>query len=539
MPAPSASDSPVPVVALIGNPNTGKSTLFNALCGGGARTGNYPGCTVEEKTGRASLDGRPLLFVDLPGTYSLAPRSRDEMAAVDVLLGRLGKLKPNVVVCIVDATNLERNLYLVSQVLELGLPTVVAVNMVDAAKERGVEIDLEKLAAQLAVPIVPTVAHRAQGLPELKRALLAAAERGPTAAPASPFPEAFQQEVGQLHALLNPGPSPERTPRFLVERLLLDVSNYLEGVVEAPPGVNLAATVAEARTRLKAAGAPIPAVEAISRYKWVGQVLSGVVKRPSQRRETFGDRVDRWLTHQWVGTLVFAALMFVVFQAIYAWSEPMMSWIETGQGWVQETVGAQLAEGPIKSLIVDGILAGVGGVVIFLPQILVLFLFIGLLEDCGYMARVAFLMDKIMSRVGLSGKSFIPLLSSFACAVPGIMAARVIENSRDRLATILIAPLMSCSARLPVYTILIAAFIPQIYLLGTINVGGGEMGLIDLRGVVMFSMYVVGIVAAIGMAWLLKKTILRGDAPPFVLELPTYKWPSIANVLRRMLDRGW
>jgi ferrous iron transport protein B len=287
----------------------------------------------------------------------------------------------------------------------------------------------------------------------------------------------------------------------------------------------------EARARLAAAGCPAPAIEAMSRYSWVERVLDGVVSRPTARPASWTDRIDRVLTHKLWGTLCFALAMLFVFQAIFIWADlGPMTWIDEAFGWLGSQVEARMAEGALRSLIVDGVIAGVGGVVIFLPQILMLFFFIAILEDCGYMARAAYLMDKLMVRVGLSGKSFIPLLSSFACAIPGIMATRVIENRRDRLTTILVAPLMSCSARLPVYTILIAAFIPERSWLG---------GLLNLQGLTMFAMYLVGIVAAIGVAWLLKRTLLKGPTPPFVMELPTYKFPSPSLVLYRMAERGW
>ena len=519
-------------VALIGNPNTGKSTLFNALAGVRQRVGNYPGVTVEKKTGHLVHAGQRLELVDLPGTYSLAPRSPDEMVAVDVLLGRRpGEPSPDAVLCIVDASNLERNLYLVSQVLELGLPTVIALNMIDVARQRGLKLDLERLRSQLQVPIVEVQANRRQGLERLKDELTRVAEQT-VAAPVSPFPDEFQTEVAGLETLLagtSASQSEGRLPRYLVERLLLDTGGYLESLSSGSG--RLAEALQASRGRLAEAGIPVPAIEAMARYGWVGRVLEGVVTRPEQPKVTVTDRVDRVLTHKVWGTLVFALMMLVVFQSIFIWADlGPMTWINDGFGWLGEQVESRMAEGPLRSLVVDGVIAGVGGVLVFLPQILILFFFMAILEDCGYMARAAYLMDKLMVRVGLSGKSFIPLLSSFACAIPGVMATRVIENRRDRLTTILVAPLMSCSARLPVYTILIAAFIPTERYLG---------GWLSLQGLTMFAMYLVGIVAAVCVAWLLKKTLLRGPTPPFVMELPTYKMPAASTVLYRMFDRGW
>jgi len=515
-------------VALIGNPNTGKSTLFNGLCGVRQRVGNYPGVTVEKKLGRTEFHGRPFSIIDLPGSYSLAPRSPDEMVAVDVLLGRTDEVaEPDVVLCIVDASNLERNLYLVSQVLELGKPTVIALNMIDVARGRGMTIDLDLLRQRLHVPVVPIQANQNQGLRELKDAVIAVAG-APRTPPESPFPRIFQDEVAKLEADCN-ARREQPLPRYLAERLLLDTSGYLTH--QGLRGIDslLAQKIDGARQRLAAAGVPVPAVEAMARYQWVGSVLDGVVSRPAERPRHFSDKLDRMLTHWFWGTLVFVLVMVWLFQAVFYVAEPASQLIDLLKGAAADLVSAGLGEGPFRSLLLNGVVEGVGGVLVFLPQIFVLFLFIAVLEDCGYMARAAYLMDRLMWPIGLNGKSFIPLLSSFACAIPGIMAARVIEHPRDRLVTILVAPLMSCSARLPVYTLLIGAFIPNTPL----------MGVMGLQGLTMFAMYCVGIVAAIGVTVTLRRTILRGATPPFVMELPSYKLPGAAIVLRRMLEQGW
>jgi len=519
-------------VALLGNPNTGKSTLFNALCGVRQRVGNYPGVTVEKKTGRMSVDQRDFTIIDLPGTYSLAPRSPDEMVAVDVLLGRRHDTPaPDVVVCIVDASNLERNLYLVSQALELGLPVVVALNMTDVAGQRGVRIDHEQLADRLGLPVIPLVANRKKGLPELKQAIAAAAQKS-AGQRKSPFSEEFRNEVRQLEEKIAETGTP--WPRYLVERLLLDTGGYIESA--GLPGETDAVLreVKAARQRLQDAGQPVPAVEAMARYNWIADVLKGAIHRPAERAKTFSDNVDQVLTHRVWGTLFFVAIMVVVFQSVFTWAVPAMDGVE----WIFEQLGkgavAVVPEGMLRSLVVDGVIAGVGGVLVFLPQIVILFLFIAILEDCGYMARAAYLMDRLMSRIGLSGKSFIPLLSSFACAIPGIMAARVIENRRDRLITILVAPLMSCSARLPVYTLLIAAFVPATSL---VSIGGWS--LLGAQGVTMLAMYSIGVITAIFVAFVLKKTILPGATPPFVMELPSYKLPGLTTVVMRVADRAW
>ncbi len=531
---PAKTSASLLTVALVGNPNTGKSTLFSALAGVRQRIGNYPGVTVEKKIGHLEIDRQRFELVDLPGTYSLAPRSPDEMVAVDVLLARRHDVRPiKAVLSIVDASNLERNLYLVSQVLELGLPTIVVLNMVDVARSRGLAIDVERLRRQLGVPVVEVQANKKLGLDQLREQLAAAAESH-AAAPVSPFPPEFQAEVQQLEsALLIHGAA--RMPRYLVERLLLDSAGYLEGpFLDAWYGEPQAAAVRPqllaARARLAEAGSPVPAIEAVSRYGWVGRVLEGVVERPKQRVVTRGDALDRVLTGRFTGTIIFVALMLVVFSSIFLWAKPAMKLVEAAVGWIGSTAADSMPPGAVRSMVVDGVIGGVGSVLVFLPQIMILFFFIAVLEDCGYMARAAYLMDRLMVRVGLSGKSFIPLLSSFACAIPGVMATRVIENRRDRLTTILVAPLMSCSARLPVYTVLIGAFIPAEAVLG---------GWVPLQGLTLLAMYLVGIVAAALVALVLKRTLLRGPTPPFVMELPSYKWPSPKLVAWRVLERAW
>ncbi|MEX0676495.1 MAG: ferrous iron transport protein B [Pirellulales bacterium] len=525
-------------VALVGNPNTGKSTLFTALAGVRQRVGNYPGVTVEKKLGRLSLGGRRCQLVDLPGTYSLAPRSPDEMVAVDVLLSRRSDLdRVDAVLSIVDASNLERNLYLVSQVLELGLPTVVALNMGDIARAKGLSIDAQRLRRQLGVPVVEVQANRNLGVAELKQALAEALASTSRIERESPFPQEFQRETARLQDAWSKLDAKETAngraplPRYLAERLLLDTSGYLSHTLGEDAHAEAASgPLQAARKRLADAGHPVPAVEAQARYAWAARVLAGVVTRPSRPVTTAGDRIDKLLTHKFWGTAVFALLMMVIFSSVFVFADPLMNVIDDGVGAVGELVAASLPAGPLESLAVDGVIGGAGSVLVFLPQILFLFFFVAILEDCGYMARAAYLMDKLMVRVGLSGKSFIPLLSSFACAIPGVMATRVIENRRDRLTTILVAPLMSCSARLPVYAVLIGAFIPARRVFG---------GLVPLRGLTLFAMYLVGIVTAALVALVLKKTLLRGPTPPFVMELPSYKWPAPKIVILRMADRGW
>lgn len=518
-----------PITAVfIGNPNTGKSTLFNALSGFRALTGNFPGVTVEKKIGRTKCGDRVVDLVDLPGTYSLSPRTLDEMVAVNVLLGRQAEIgTPDVVVCIVDASNIERNLYLVSQVLDLALPTVVVLNMADVAANRGIEIDERALSQRLGLPVVKTEAHRRSGIDELRQAIVAAVAEGSGERP-HVFPPAFAAECDRLDECLRQFGQVD-TPYYLLERLLLDVGGYLESHMLNGQAGELTAHLTEARRRLAELGCKVPAVEARVRYDWVRQVLTGIVRKPAVRPVTISDKLDSFLTHRIAGLAFFVVLMFVVFQALFTWAIPLMDLCKAGQAWIGETAAGFVPPGPLQSLLVDGVIAGVGAVLVFLPQIVILFLFIALLEDCGYMARAAFIVDRLMTKVGLSGKSFVPLMSSFACAVPGVMATRVIENRRDRMTTILVAPLMSCSARQPVYFLMVTAFLPATAYMG---------GWIKLGSLVILAMTFVGAAVAVPVAWLLKKTLFRGETPPFVMELPSYKWPSPRIVMNRVYDQA-
>ncbi len=514
-------------VALVGNPNTGKSTLFNALSGMNQRVGNYPGVTVEKKIGICRFGLQELQIIDLPGTYSLAPKSPDETVALRVLLGQQKDVaEPDVVVCVADASNLERNLFLVSQVTDLGAAVILALNKGDVARKNGINVDPELLSKCLDVPVVEIQANRKLGLEQLKQKIMEVVESG-VVSQGHTFPELVENEIDSLSKTIDPVGCNPRS-RFLAQRLLLDGSGLVGQLIG--PNPKISGAVNKARQRLVDQGLQLAAIESLSRYSIIGQLTHKAIARPARRSTSSSDRIDRVLTHRVWGTLVFVIVMILAFQAIFTWSAPLMDLIDSAVGWLGGTVGAWLPEGAVRSLVTDGMIAGVGSVIIFLPQIMILFFFIALLEDCGYMARAAYLMDKLMCRVGLSGKSFIPLLSSFGCAIPGIMATRVIENSRDRLLTMLVAPLMSCSARLPVYILLIAAFVPATGLLG---------GWIGLQPLVMFLMYAVGVVVAMAVAWLLRKTVLRGETPAFVMELPDYKIPSLVNALRRMWEQAW
>ncbi len=512
--------TPTITVALVGNPNAGKSTLFNALSGLRQHVGNYPGVTVEMKHGHFTADGVRVNLIDLPGTYSLAARSPDELVAVDLLLGRRPEEPaPDVVLSIVDASNLDRHLYLTTQLLDLGKPVVVAVNMVDVALAQGIAVDCDALTREFGIPFVPVQANRGIGLDVLQRTLSESAKAG-IAPRRLELPAALEAETASLAEASG-------LSSFLARRVILDVNGATEQWLTAKEGETLTRTLGEIRARLAAAGCPVPAVEAKTRFARIREVVAKCVTKPAVRPVNRTDRIDRVLTHRIWGTLFFFAVLFLVFVSIFWVADPIMGLIEAGTEWLSSSVKAEMPVGPLRSLIADGIIAGVGGVIVFLPQILILFAFIAVLEDCGYMARAAFLMDRLMSRCGLSGKSFIPLLSSVACAIPGIMATRVIENRRDRFATILVAPLISCSARLPVYALMIGLFLPK------------EHYSVWSRGLVMFAMYMIGFLAAPAVALLLRKTLLRGERSLFVMELPAYKRPSLPMVVRRVYDAGW
>ena len=449
--------NPLPLVAVAGSPNAGKSALFNALTGARQKVGNYPGVTVERHSGRLTLaDGRPVELVDLPGAYSLEPASPDEAVTRDVLLGRQqGERQPDALVIVVDASNLDNHLRFALQLIELGLPTILALNMVDLARRDGLELDPAALERELGVPVVPTVAVRRRGIAELHQAL-----DDMLAAPRCGVHKQVKTDIVHL----------QRRAREIA--------------------------------------------------------TASVISETPVRRWTH--RLDAVLLHPVIGPIILAALMFIMFQAVFAWSAAPMDWIGTAVAWLSGAVSDALPPGLVRSLIVDGAIAGVGAVITFLPQILILFLFILLLEGTGYMVRAAFLMDRLMHGVGLSGRAFIPLLSSFACAVPGIMATRTIDDPKDRLTTILVAPLMTCSARLPVYTLIIAAFIPNR------TVGPG----IGLQGLVMFGLYVTGIAGALLAALVLRRGVLKGGSGGFMMELPKYQWPPLKDVAIGLLTRA-
>jgi ferrous iron transport protein B len=524
--------SPSPVrrrylIAVIGNPNTGKTTLFNALTGLSQHTGNYPGVTVESALGELTIEGDRFLAVDLPGTYSLAPRAPDEMLAVSVLFGHGKDIPaPDAVLCVLDATNLDRNLYLLTQVLETGRPVVVALTMMDLAQKQEIFIDVEALQKKLAVPVVPVHAARRVGLAALQQTI-----RQAVRAPIAPMsliqlPEIFTREVDTVKLALANGQ--RQLPRFLIERLLIDAGGSIEQELVQQLGESIITPVYAARERLIATNTSPSQIETNARYRWITETIATVVRQPLTVNPTWTDRIDQIVTHKFWGLFVFLVAMAVTFQSIFSWAAPLMDVIEGTFSALGTRVRSVVPDGPLQSLVVDGVIGGVGAVITFVPQIAILFGLIALLEDSGYMARAAFLMDRIMASFGLSGRSFIPLLSAFACAVPGIMSTRSIDNHRDRIATILIAPLMSCSARLPVYVLFISAFIPD-------QTMGGVVG---LQGLTLFVMYTLGLIVAPPIALLLKRTILRGEPVPFLLELPPFKIPAWRVVFFRMYDRS-
>jgi ferrous iron transport protein B len=523
MPDSLGNQQTLPTIALVGNPNTGKSTLFNNLTGLRQKTANYPGVTVERHTGLMSLGAQQVQLIDLPGSYSLAAYSPDELVSADVLLGRIDDIGlPDAVMVVVDATNLRRNLFMATQILELGLPVVIAMTMTDLAAGRGIKIDSEKLSAKLGVPVVPIAIGAAQSMAALK-STLASALGGQPVTRASLVP-AIRSAAETLHSQADK--SSRTVTVFDIERALIDLGGAAEqrlldmGVIADP---SLLQTTRDSL----APGSSLAATEARARYAWIDAVVNA-----AQTREDPGfrmtDVIDRITSHSVFGSLLFLAIMATVFQAVFSWAGPLMDLIDAAAAGLSSLVTTWLPEGAIASFITDGVIAGVGSVVIFLPQILILFAFIIFLEDSGYMARAAFLMDRLMRACGLSGQSFIPMLSSFACAIPGIMATRVIPNPRDRIATMLAAPFMTCSARLPVYALLIAAFVPDRNVLGVFN----------LQGLTLFGLYMLGIVGGIFTALVMKRFALRGPTPPFLIEIPPYRLPNFKSMAIKLLDRG-
>jgi len=514
-------DVRVPQVLIAGNPNSGKSTLFNALSGGSARVGNYPGVTVDRTSAHLHLDSGPVELVDVPGTYSLTASSPEEQLAVNALLER----NTRAVVCVVDATTLKRGLYLALQLIESGVPVIVAMNMMDAAERMGLHIDTEVLSSLLGAPVVPVVATKRRGLDALRRQV----ERTlrPDARSKPPdigYPEALRADIARLLPAIEkwrPHATANEARAFALWCMLSLGDDDLVGVPEAVREI-----AADLRNQAASEGRN-PHLEIIAaRYDWVDDVVRRTCSERAPQMP-FSEKVDRVLTHPVAGILIFALVMFGIFEALFAGAEPFMDAIESLTTSLQDLAVAALPAGVLRDLIVEGIIAGVGNVLVFAPQILLLFLFIGFLEDSGYLARVAFVIDRVMKGVGLHGKAFVPLLSGFACAVPAVMATRTIERRRDRLVTMLALPLMSCSARLPVYILIV----------GTVF-AGMSVGWFSAGAVALFSMYVLSVLVTLGAAAVLRRTVLRGPTPTFLLEMPPYRWPSATilwlNAWRRL-----
>ncbi len=515
--------SDLPTIAVVGNPNTGKSTLFNNLTGLRQKTANYPGVTVERHTGQLFLDQGEVTLIDVPGAYSLAAHSLDEMVSADILLGRISDSKlPDAIMVVVDSTNLRRNLFMVTQILELGLPVVIALNMIDLARKRGISIDSALLSKELGVAVVPVVAGEPEGTARLKTALQEALNQTP-AERTSLVPQIRDAARTLLATLAN---NTQQLTSFDIERAIIDSDGAAEARLLESGSIASRDPLQDIREKL-APGSSVAALEARARYTWIDQVVKKVESRQKTSRP-ITDLIDRVTSHSFWGMVLFLAIMATVFQAVFSWAGPLMDMIDSATGALGTVVGNVLPEGALASLIVDGAIAGVGAVIIFLPQILILFAFIIFLEDSGYMARAAFLMDRLMRACGLSGQSFIPMLSSFACAIPGIMATRVIPNPRDRLATMIAAPFMTCSARLPVYALLIAAFVPDM------TIGG----IFNAQGLVLFSLYMLGIVGGILTALIMKRFALKGPTPTFLIEIPPYRLPNPKSMAIKLLDRG-
>lgn len=503
-------------VAVVGTPNSGKSTLFNRLTGLRQRIGNYPGVTVERHIGRLLVGDRVTELIDLPGTHSLGAHSQEERITVDVILGQqVDTPQPDGILAILDATNLYQGLYLVHQLLDLGLPVAIALTMTDAAEKKGIAIDADELSRALGgAEVCKVVATTGKGIARLRDMLSALTSVSPP------------QSVNVWPDLMNAAADlrsrdSNRRHRVWYERLLIDGASSEAGDVAD----KLLSDIAKQRASLFGDEPPV-ACEARIRYAWVRDVMKAVQKS-ARRIPTLQSRFLDFLNIPVVGTIGLLVVMAVVFQAVFAWATPLMDVIDSSTAKLATAVASALGDNAFSSLVADGVIAGVGSVLIFLPQILILFLFIILLEDSGYLARAAYLLDRVMRSVGLSGQSIIPMISSFACAVPGIMATRVIPNRRDRIATILAAPFMTCSARLPVYALLIAAFVPAT-----------RIGFLNLQGLVLLGLYLFGILMGVLTAFLMKQTALRGPNPGFALMLPEFRRPNLQTVLIQLWGRA-
>lgn len=504
-------------IALVGNPNTGKSTLFNLLTGLNQKIGNFPGITVDKKLGYCRLPGgRQAEIIDLPGTYSLYPKSKDERIVLQVLADANNPSHPDIIVVVADATNLRRNLLLYTQVADMGIPTLLALNMTDMAKKEGIDVSVDKLSERLGIQVVPISARSNIGIDLLKQAI------------DNTTGIATQTEGADLHLM-----APEAVEA--AKKLLKTDNSYLalQLLHQQEPLDVFSPLQHEALEQIRREhhfeSSKLQAAETIARYRYLGTVLSGVIEDTGAvRKFVISDKLDAVLTNRFWGFLIFIAILFFIFNSIFSWSSYPMDMIEYAFVWLTEYGHQHLPEGMLTNLLLDGVVAGLGGVVIFIPQIAILFAFISILEDTGYMARVTFMMDKVMRKFGLSGKSVVPMIGSLACAVPSIMSARNIESWKDRIITIMVAPLVSCSARLPVYTLLISLVVPQKMIWGFIN----------LQGLTLMGMYVIGILAAVLVAFVMKFMIRAREKSYFIMELPVYRMPRWTNVLFTMYEKS-
>ncbi|HUH33367.1 MAG TPA: ferrous iron transport protein B [Daejeonella sp.] len=503
-------------IALIGNPNAGKSTLFNVLTGLNQKIGNFPGVTVDKKTGICVLpNGRTSQIIDLPGTYSLYPKSKDELIVMEALADKKSSVHPDLIIFVADASNLKRNLLLYTQIADLKIPVIIALNMMDLAKRSGLEISVDVLSEKLGVQVVPISARSKQGIDKLKEAICYS----------SKIP--LQVDSIEVEAL-----APELV-RKIQSEMLVDLPYVALQFAHQHEQLHFLSSdqsdrIEEIEQEFSFHSQKAQAAETIARYNFINEVLfDAVLKKVDARKETFSNKIDSVLTHKVFGFVIFFLILFLIFQSIFAWSEYPMSLIEQSFVWLAETGHKYLPAGVLADLLIDGILAGLSGVLVFIPQIAILFAFIAILEDTGYMSRVTFMMDKIMRKVGLSGKSVIPMIGGFACAVPSIMSTRNIESWKDRMITIMVTPLIACSARLPVYTLLISLVVPDRKIWGFIN----------MQGMALMSMYMLSIVSAIVVALAMKYIIKSRERGYFIMELPVYRMPRWNNVLYTMYEK--
>nr|WP_305121187.1 ferrous iron transport protein B [Pedobacter xinjiangensis] len=503
-------------VALIGNPNTGKSTLFNVLTGLNQKVGNFPGVTVDKKTGFCKLaDGRTAQVIDLPGTYSLYPKSKDETIVFEVLADKNNPSHPDLLLVVADASNLKRNLLLYTQVADLKIPVIIALNMIDLASKAGTDINVDELSSRLGVQVIPICARKGDNIEKLKEAI--------AYAPST----ALQADTIEVEALA-PGLIRKIQDEILVDKpyTALQLAHQHENLRYLPPAQS--ERIEEIEQEFSFHSSKVQAAETIARYNFINDILFDTVKfKQEAEKENLSNKIDKILTHKIWGFTIFFAILFLLFQAIFAWSEYPMTLIESLFTWLTNTAHEVLPSGVFTDLLVDGVLAGLSGVLVFIPQIAILFAFISILEDTGYMARVTFMMDKIMRKVGLNGKSVVPLIGGLACAVPSIMSARTIENWKDRIITIMVTPLVSCSARLPIYTLLISLVVPDQKIWGFIN----------MQGVALMGMYVLSMVMAFVVAWVMKLIIHSKDKGYFIMELPVYRMPRWDNIGLTMYEK--